>query len=163
MAKVFAPEKTENVPLNFSLFANYPKSQTDEVILQISQGDLEFLLEKLPWNTLNSLITVNFLEAAQSTFDSKRILIQYFTALLGVQVMLKAAIELYQACEMRSFQIEIKDINHCSDLPSAPQNNEELISFREANLLVNILLSLEEQLWAMCQGSMVPQEVRDLW
>ena len=63
MAKIFAPEETENRPLNFSLFSNYPTSQTDEISLQISKGDLEFLLEKLPWNTLNSLITVNFLEA----------------------------------------------------------------------------------------------------
>jgi hypothetical protein len=63
--------------------------------LQISKGDLELLLEKLPWNTLNSLITANFLEAAQASFDSKRISIQYFTALQGVQVMLKSAIETY--------------------------------------------------------------------
>ena len=53
------------------------------------------MLEKLPWNTLNSLITANFLEAARTSFDSKRIAIEYFTALQGVQVMLKAAIEQY--------------------------------------------------------------------
>ena len=88
---------------NFALFSNYPTSQTDEINMSISKGDLEFLLEKLPWNTLNSLITVNFLEATQSSFDSKRISIQYFTALQGIQVMLKSAIELYQACEMTGF------------------------------------------------------------
>ena len=76
--------------------------------------------------------------------------------------MLKSAIDLYQTCEMTGFQIEIKDINHSTDLP-AVQSAEESLSFREANLLVNILLNLEEQLWAMSQGPMVPQTVRDLW
>ena len=57
--------------------------------------------------------------------------------------MLKAAIELYQACEMSSFQIEIKDINHSTDLP-AVMSSDESLSFRDANLLVNILLDLEE-------------------
>ena len=37
------------------------------------------------------------------------------------------------------------------------------LSYRDANTLVNILLDLEEQLWAMSQGPIVPQSVRDLW
>ena len=49
---------------NFALFSNYPTSQTDEIKLSLSRGDLELLLEKLPWNTLNSLIAFNFLDAA---------------------------------------------------------------------------------------------------
>jgi hypothetical protein len=102
------------------------------------------------------------LEAAQASFDSERILIDYFTALLGVQVMVKSAVEMYQACEMTSFQIEIKDINYSTDLPAA-QSSEESLSFYDANLLVNILLNLEEQLWSMTQGSAVPESVRDLW
>jgi hypothetical protein len=71
--------------------------------LTINREDFEFLLEKLPWNTLNAGITIKFLEAAQDSFDSQKILINYFTALLGVQVMIISAVELYQACEMTSF------------------------------------------------------------
>ena len=150
-AKIVSSEKTERTPQQLALFSNYPKSICDTVSLSIAKCDLEFLLEKLPWNTLNSLISTNFLEAAQASFDSQRIQIQYFTALQGVQVMLKSAIEQYQTCEQSGYQIEIKDINHSTDLP-ATQSIDEALSFKEANLLVNILLDMEEQLWAMSQG-----------
>ena len=162
MAKIFSPQEQENKPLNFALFANYPTSITDEISLQIGRYDLEFLLEKLPWTTLNAslLVLTKFLHCAQSTFNTKSggvgaLRIEYFSALQSVQVMLKAAIELYQACEMSSFQIEIRDINHSTDLPAIMASDESL-SFRDANLLVNILLDLEEQLWAMSLGSVVP-------
>jgi hypothetical protein len=45
----------------------------------------------------------------------------------------------------------------------APGTKEVVLSFREVNRLLKIVLSLEGQLWAMSQGSVVSQAVRDLW
>jgi len=57
--------------------------------------------------------------------------------------MLMSAVQLYKACELTGFQIEIKDINHSSDVPSS-LNPDEALSYYDANLLINILLNLED-------------------
>ena len=92
-AKVFSREEAERTQANLTLFANFPKSQNDEVALRIGKCDLEFLLEKLPWDTLNQSVMASFIKALETSYNPQgSIMIGYFDALQAVQVMLMEAI-----------------------------------------------------------------------
>lgn len=61
-------------------------------------------------------------------------------------------------------QIQLKDVSpKVITATPAPTRTELVLSFREVNRLLKVLLSLEDQLWAMAQGAVVSQAVRDLW
>ena len=103
-AKVFSREEAERTQANLTLFANFPKSQTDEVALSIGKVDLEFLLEKLPWDTSSQSVVSSFIKTLETSYNpSGSIMISYFDALQAVQVMLMEAIQLYQSCELAGF------------------------------------------------------------
>ena len=74
-AKVVSPTQDSS---NLALFANFPRSQTDQINLRISRHDMEFLLDKLPWGTLSSAVMTAFLAAARQTYDSQSVSISYF-------------------------------------------------------------------------------------
>lgn len=96
-AKVFSADETQRAIKNIGEFANFPTHQQAAVNLHIGRTDLDFVLEKLPWGTLNQKVSMQFLEAVTKSYDTQScsIEIAYFSALQAVQVMLAAAIQLY--------------------------------------------------------------------
>ena len=151
--KIFARDDSQK-STEFNSFSNYAKSPDDEIRLFISQGDLSFILDKLAWSGLNTQIGHNFLQRISESYDSTSFRLSYILALEAVNDISNVAIEKYKQFENRSAQIQLKDINPKS-ICNIPATKDDALSFREFNRLLSILLSLEDQLWAMTQSSEV--------
>ena len=87
--KVFAREDSQPVT-DFQSFSNFARQPDDEIGLLVSRTDLNFVLEKVTWSTVNASIGLKFVSLAAESYDGRRIRMPYVLALESVHEIAQA-------------------------------------------------------------------------
>jgi hypothetical protein len=99
----------------------------------------------MTWSSVNLKIGLKFINLASDSYDNRKIKMPYVLALESIHELANVAVNQYKQFESRGIQIQLKDVSAkvITTMP-APTTKEVVLSFREVNRLLKILLNLEE-------------------
>ena len=80
----------------FSSFSNFARQPDDEISLKISHSDLDFILEKMTWSSVNLKIGLKFITLASDSYDNRKIKMPYVIALETINELANVAVNQYK-------------------------------------------------------------------
>lgn len=83
-----------------------------------------------------------------NSYSSEFFILPYVSGLMGVSKMLEMLKDYFIQFELFSNSVNLKDIQPDKKILKNP-NSMKTTSFRQINKLLRIMISLEDQLWAM--------------
>ena len=132
---------------DLSLFSNFPCDYQDKVWLNINKQDLLFLYT----HTEEHKEARDFFAHCCDNFDGQRVNVPYVVAFFGIKELLSFCSKQYRSMEALSNDLAIADSGADSQgvKPLSSTEEKAKLCFSDMNLLMNICVALEDQLWAM--------------